>query len=215
MPDFTNRNPAEPAFWDERFGAGFTPWDEARTPPALTRFVSVHGPALGRRVLVPGCGSGHEIAALAAAGFEVLALDFSAAAVAQARAHLPAPQAARSLRQADYFTFEAALAEPAAQPPFDWIYERAFMPALPPARFADWAARTAALVRPGGLLAGLFIVGAAVPQPRSGPPFTTTRAELEALLGAAFECIDAQALPPAEMLPVFQGRLTWLAWRRR
>jgi SAM-dependent methyltransferase len=215
MPDFTNRNPAEPAFWDERFGAGFTPWDEARTPPALTRFLSVHGPALGRRVLVPGCGSGHEIAALAAAGFEVLALDFSAAAVAQARAHLPAPLAARSLRQADYFTFEAALAEPAAQPPFDWIYERAFMPALPPARFADWAARTAALVRPGGLLAGLFIVGASLPQPRSGPPFATTRAELEALLGAAFECIDAQVLPPAEMLPVFQGRLTWLAWRRR
>ncbi|MCA3230546.1 MAG: methyltransferase domain-containing protein [Burkholderiales bacterium] len=215
MPDFTNRNPAEPAFWDERFGAGFTPWDEARTPPALTRFVSVHGPALGRRVLVPGCGSGHEIAALAAAGFEVLALDFSAAAVAQARAHLPAALAARSLRQADYFTFEAALAEPAAQPPFDWIYERAFMPALPPARFADWAARTAALVRPGGLLAGLFIVGTTVPQPRSGPPFTTTRTELDTLLGAAFECIDAQALPPAEMLPVFQGRLTWLAWRRR
>jgi SAM-dependent methyltransferase len=166
-------------------------------------------------VLVPGCGSGHEIAALAAAGFEVLALDFSAAAVAQARAHLPAPLAARSLRQADYFTFEAALAEPTAQPPFDWIYERAFMPALPPTRFADWAARTAALVRPGGLLAGLFIVGASLPQPRSGPPFATTRAELEALLGAAFECIDAQALPPAEMLPVFQGRLTWLAWRRR
>lgn len=215
MPEFRHRDSADPAFWDERFAAGFTPWDEARTPPALLRFIPAQGGALGRRVLVPGCGSGHEVIALAEAGFEVLAIDFAAHAVAQARQVLPPPLAARALRQADFFRFEHDLHEALAQPPFDWIYERAFLPALPPSQWPAWAGRAAALLAPGGLLAGLFFVDAALPEQRRGPPFVTTRAELDMLLAGAFECTEAAQLPPHEVLPVFGGRLLWMTWRRR
>jgi SAM-dependent methyltransferase len=215
MPDFQSRDPADPRFWDERFAAGFTPWDEARSPPALLRFIERERGRLGARVLVPGCGSGHEVIALAAAGFEVLAIDFAPAAVAQARRVLPPALAERALRQADFFRFEHDLAEAAAQPPFDWIYERAFLPALPPASWPAWAARTAQLVERGGVVAGLFYLDQALPERRSGPPFVTTRAELDSLLGGAFECTAAERLPADEVLPVFGGRLWWMVWQRR
>ena len=215
MPEFQTRNPADPAFWDERFAAGFTPWDEARTPPALLRFIEAQRAALGPRVLVPGCGSGHEIVSLTAAGFQVLAIDFAEQAIAQARRVVPAALAAKALRQADFFTFERQLAEPMAAAQFDWIYERAFLPALPLSLGHAWAERVAALLARGGLLAGLFYLDAALPERRSGPPFVTTRAELDMLLGGAFTCTAAAQLPAEEVLPVFGGRLWWMTWQRR
>jgi hypothetical protein len=64
-------------------------------------------------------------------------------------------------------------------------------------------------------LAGLFFVGDATPQPRRGPPFVTTRAELDALLAAGFDCLEDAAVPSADSLPVFAGRERWMRWRRR
>jgi protein-L-isoaspartate O-methyltransferase len=204
---FDTRDPAQAAFWDERFAAGFTPWDAGGVPPAFTRWLQSLGPGEGQRVLVPGCGAAYEVAALDAAGFAVTAIDYAAAAVAQARRVLGSALAARTLRQADYFAFEAA--------PFDLVYERAFVAALPPALWPQWAARTAQLVAPGGRLAGLFVVETALPAQRRGPPFVTTLAELRALLDGAFALAADAEVPAAESLPVFAGRERWLDWQRR
>lgn len=205
MSDFSNRDPARPEFWDERFAAGFTPWDARGAPPAFARFIEERGATLGARVLVPGCGSAYEVARLDAAGFDVTAIDYSAAAVARARAVLAPDVAERALRQADFFAFEAA--------PFDWIYERAFLAALPPALWPRWSARLAELLVPGGVLAGFFFVDDAAPDPRRGPPFAATRAELARLL-AEFACEHDVAVPADESLPVFAGRERWMIWRR-
>jgi len=205
MPDFPTRDPARPEFWDERFTAGFMPWDARGVPPALMRFLTGQGAALGRRVLVPGCGSAYEVALLDAAGFDVLAIDYSAAAIARAREVLAPDIADRVLRQADFFAFEAA--------PFDWIYERAFLAALPIALWSRWSARVEELLAPHGLLAGLFFVDATVAEPRRGPPFAATRTELDTLL-SGFHCEQHAVVAPEESLPVFAGREHWMLWRR-
>jgi hypothetical protein len=44
MPEFTSRDPLAPAFWDERFERGFTPWERGAVPQALRRFVATAGP---------------------------------------------------------------------------------------------------------------------------------------------------------------------------
>jgi SAM-dependent methyltransferase len=209
MPDFPTRDPSRPEFWDERFAAGFTPWDARGSPPALARFLAERGASVGRRVLVPGCGSGYEAALLDAAGFDVVAIDYSAAAIARAREVLAPDLADRVLQQADFFVFEA--------PPFDWIYERAFLAALPLALWPRWSARVAALLAPGAALAGLFFIDETAPQSvrRRGPPFAIGRDELDALLAGSFDCIDDQPVPAEESLPVFAGREHWMVWRRR
>jgi hypothetical protein len=196
-PEFATRDPDSPAFWDERFERGFTPWDQAGVPAAFRSFAAAH---TGMPVLIPGCGNAWEALALAGDGWQIRAIDFSAGAVAAARAQLGAY--ADVVEQADFFTYA---------PPFTaaWIYERAFLCALPTARRRDYAQRMAALLPAGGLLAGFFFLGATP----KGPPFGIDRPELEALLSPDFELIEDE--PVTDSIPVFAGRERWMTWRRR
>jgi SAM-dependent methyltransferase len=197
-PEFTTRNPALASFWDERFERGVTPWDQAGVQPAFEAFALAHA---GLPVLIPGCGNAWEAGWLADRHHDVRAIDFSPAAVASAREALGTARAA-NVEQADFFTYE---------PPFvpGWIFERAFLCALPKAQRSRYAARMAELLPAGGLLAGFFFLG----DTRSGPPFGIERAELDALLAPYFELIDDQ--PVDGSIPVFVGRERWLTWRRR
>jgi protein-L-isoaspartate O-methyltransferase len=206
MSSFATRDPAQPAFWDERFTAGFTPWDARGVPPAFGRWVDETCLAAGKRVLIPGCGAAYEVAALAARGCEVLAIDYSPVAVERAREVLGA-ELGRTVMLADFFAFDAA--------PFDWIYERAFLAALPPRLWAAWAERCAQLLPQGGGMAGFFFVDEAAAEPRRGPPFAVTSAELHRLLDGAFELVVDRAVAPEESAAVFAGRERWQQWRRR
>jgi len=206
MPEFVSRDPSIPEFWDERFAAGFKPWDQGGVPPALTAFVARAQPP-GRRVLIPGCGSAYEAGWLDQQGFEVTAIDYSSAAIERARSVLPATLAQRVLKLADFFAFPAQ--------PFDWIYERAFLAALPPSMWRQWAGRLPQLLEDAGEVAGLFFAADTLPAPRRGPPFVTTRAELDALLTADFVCLEDEPVPAAQSLQVFAGRERWMRWRRR
>ena len=197
-PEFTTRDPALASFWDERFERGVTPWDQAGVQPAFEAFALAHP---GLPVLIPGCGNAWEAGWLADRHHHVRAIDFSPAAVASAREVLGAARAA-SVEQADFFTY---------QPPFapGWVFERAFLCALPKAQRSRYATRMAELLPAGALLAGFFFLG----DTRSGPPFGIDRAELDALLAPHFELIHDQ--PVDGSIPVFVGRERWLTWRRR
>jgi len=206
MAEFSTRDPAQAAFWDERFAAGFTPWDAQGAPPAFGRWLDDTGPGDRSRVLIPGCGAAYEVAALAARGCEVLAIDYSAVAIERARETL-GTELGRRVMQADFFAFDAA--------PFDWIYERAFLAALPLRLWAAWGRRCAQLLRPGGSMAGFFFVDEAGSGPRRGPPFAVGPAELHRLLDAAFDLVADRAVAAEESTAVFAGRERWQQWRRR
>ena len=199
-----HQNPALPDFWEKRYREGTTPWNAGGVPHALKDFVAGfvaawHGD-VPPRVLVPGCGHAWEARHLCQCGWDVLAIDFSPAAIDHARP-LMGPFAAR-LMLADFFAFAPAQ-------PFDLIYERAFLCALPRHLWAAYAARCAELLAPGGLLAGYFFLGS---EPK-GPPFAIEPAALDALLAPAFERIADEAVE--DSLAVFQGRERWQVWRRR
>lgn len=198
MPDFHHRDSTEPAFWDERFTQAFMPWDRAGIPAALREFVA-HAPA-PLTTLIPGCGLGHEVALLAEAGWDVTAIDFSPAAVAAARQVLG--DVGKHVVEADFFTYQP-------QRPLDLIYERAFFCALPPAMREAIAARWAALLPSGALLAGFFFFD----NTRSGPPFGIEPELLETLLGPNFSRIEDR--PVDDSIAVFQGKERWQVWRRR
>ena len=186
----------DPAFWDRLYREGFTPWQPEESPPeALTLGPP---PRPGARLLVPGCGWTSETLAFAAAGWDVLAVDFSSEAVSLARRHLAGSSV--EVRQADVFGLD--------EPPFDLVYERSFLCALHPRTRATYGRRMPELVRPGGLLVGYFQVG----DKRGGPPYDILPDDLEALLEPAFSLeIDRAAEAP---MPQFEHE-RWMAWRRR
>lgn len=197
-PSFPKRDPAGPEFWDLRYGARFAPWDAGRVPAQLRAFVAAT-PA--RSVLVPGCGSAWDVRFFADSGWKVLGIDFSHEALAAAREIL-GPHA-QLVRHADFFA-------PLAGEPFDLVYERAFLCALPPRLRADWGKRMAEVVPPGGMLAGYFFFDSG----DRGPPFPmNSRAELGQLLEPAFEQVEDVAVP--DSIDVFKGKERWQAWRRR
>jgi hypothetical protein len=196
-PAFATRDPDSPAFWDERFEKRFTPWDQAGVQAEFIAFASQR---LTEPVVVPGCGNAWEVLWLAERGTPVRAIDFAPNAVAAAREQLG--QYASTVEQADFFIWQPPVA-PA------WIYERAFLCALPLARRTDYARRMAELLPEGALLAGFFFIGATP----KGPPFGIDRSELDALLSPYFELVDDR--PVTDSIPVFVGRERWLTWRRR
>lgn len=199
----TDSSPADPEFWNQRYAAACTPWDLGAAPPALLRFLSTN-PGEGRRVLVPGCGSGHEIPAFANAGYQVTALDFSAEAIARVRRQL-GHRADITLLCGDFFT------APFSPGSFDLIYERTFLCALPLARRAELVACTARWLRPGGQVAGLYFYG-----PKDdGPPFGLESEEAARLFDPQFELILDVAVPAQETLPLFADRERWQVRRRR
>ena len=184
-------------FWETRYRDHVTPWD-AGVVPASLRNHTAQFPA-GARVLIPGCGFAHEVAFLAGQGFDVLAIDFSPAAIATAKKALPGLE--HLVQHADFFEFESGQ-------PFDVMYERAFLCALPRTMWNRYTRRSAQLLRPSGIIAGFFFFS----DSPKGPPFGTSRSELQALLEPAFALVEDQ--PVRDSIEVFADRERWMVWRK-
>ena len=187
-----------PDFWEQRYLSGRTPWDFHGVPLPLVDYLRKASGA--GSVLIPGCGSGYEVKAFHECGWRPLAIDFAPSAVQRARDIL-GPSLAACVRHADFFAGSL-------DGPHDLIYERTFLCSLPPERWPDYAARIAELLRPGGVLTGIFYYGT----DPDGPPFPIREDEARALF-AAFELIEDYAIPANQSLPLFAGHERWQTWR--
>ncbi|MEN9478615.1 MAG: hypothetical protein RLZZ298_10 [Pseudomonadota bacterium] len=192
------QRPEHPDFWCKRFGAGTTPWDAGKVPAAFADFIARQ--AAPCNTLIPGCGSAWEAGHLAEHAWPVTALDFSPVAVDAAREILG--NAPVDLVCDDFFSF-------IPRRPYQLIYERAFLCALPRKLWADWGKRVAELLPSGGLLAGYFFL---CEQPK-GPPFGILPDQLDELLATNFERIEDAAVN--DSIAVFLGKERWQVWRRR
>ena len=189
---------SKPDFWEKRFRENFTPWDAGRVPSDLARFLATE--PRGRRILIPGCGSGYEVRACAEAGQDVVAVDFAPAAVERARSIL-GPLADR-VRLADFF--EADLGEP-----YDLVYERAFLCSLPRALRPRYAERVAELLNARGRIAGFFFFE----DGERGPPFGLKTGELELLLANRFDETEDRSVH--DSITIFAGKERWKVWTLR
>ena len=176
-----------------------TPWDAGGVPAALrTWLADQKSPS---RILVPGCGSGYEVRFFAERGDEVLGIDFADAAIERARRTLG--KFADRVRKLDFFALGEA--------PFDLVYERTFLCALPRRRWPQWGERIPTMVRPGGLLAGFFFFD----DNERGPPFGISAERQHELLDANFALTQELPVPAEQSVPVLAGKERWQVWRRR
>jgi SAM-dependent methyltransferase len=167
-------------FWQQRFEQRQTPWDRGAPGPQLAHWLADGSLARGQRVAVPGCGSGHDVLALAAAGVDVIGIDYAAAAVALTRERLAAAGASADMVQADVLQWRPGAA-------LDAVYEQTCWCALHPDHWAAYAAQVHAWLRPGGTLLLLAMQcrrdGAAAGR-IEGPPYHMDIHAVRALLPA-------------------------------
>jgi methyl halide transferase len=186
--------------WNARWTAGDTPWEKGTPHPAIVTFAAVTPPA--GRILVPGCGSGHDVRAIAAGSpsATVIGIDIAPAALAAAKAF---PRTGgESYLQGDFLAGAAATLEP-----FDWIIEHTCFCAIPPSRRADYAAAAMAALRTGGHLAAVFFTDPENEDPTS-PPFRCDEPEIDALFGRHFATVATLT-----GIPTHPGRENREIWR--
>jgi SAM-dependent methyltransferase len=171
--------------WQQRYDTADTPWDLGAPAPALLAWLATN-PGAGRRALVPGCGRGHDAVALAAAGWDVVAVDFAASAVEEARATAARAGHPIAVLQADLFALT-----PSAVGTFDLWFEHTCFCAIEPADRGRYAAQAASLVRPGGRLVGVFYAHG---KP-GGPPHDTRPEAVRAFFSGGFS-VEALAVTP-------------------
>jgi methyl halide transferase len=189
----TNYDPRD-LEWQRRYEQNDTPWDKGKPAPPLVRYLAAH--EITGRILVPGCGKGHDVRALAAqSGAAVVGLDLSPAAIAAAAEIVPqfSMAGSASFVVGDFFQMPAE-----RRASFDWLVEHTCFCAIDPKRRKDYVLAAASALRPGGKIFGIFYLN---PDVETGPPFAVTSEELSQLFTPCF-ILQEQWMPEVS----FPGR---------
>lgn len=194
--------------WNQRYELGDTPWEKGcAAPPLLEVLGKLEASIWGKgRVLVPGCGTGHDARAISERGINALGVDLAPIAVALAKKH---PLAGNE-------TFELGdFLDPVWQKgkSFSAIWEHTCFCAIDPSLRAEYAAACAKLIEPGGHLIGVFFLTPHDPgEEEIGPPFKTSISEIDLWFNPEFERIESWV--PENCYPGREGR-EWIAIYRR
>lgn len=199
--------------WEEAWQEGRTGWDAGAPAPALIDFLE-GGTDWGGKALVPGCGAGYDVFALARHGFEAHGLDIAPSVVQvfegkRDEASISADQAKILIE--DFFSWT-----PAA--PYDLIWDYTFLCAIQPERREAWVERMSTLLADTGRLVTLiFPVDPSNPSPSTsdepGPPFRLHPDFVTDLLAERFE---RESLGEVHRSHEGRGGKEWLAvWRKR
>lgn len=142
-------NPRREDFFETVYGtahgdAAMVPWADMAPKPHLLQWLGSQPTHRGRAIDV-ACGLGDNAEALAAAGYETLAFDFSPRAIAWARERFEETQV-------DYQVGDLFDLPEAWQGAFDLVHECYTLQSIPPETLPETLPAVAGLVAPGGIL---------------------------------------------------------------
>ena len=190
--------------WESRYQSGDTPWDKGLPHPALTAWLDKAD--MTGRVLVPGCGSGHDVRAIARKKTaKVVGMDIAPSAIRSASAF---PAAADET----YILGDFLAGDARSHGQFDWMFEHTCFCAIRPDRRADYAREAALSIKTGGFLLAVFFMDPDNPDPDS-PPFASTPKDLDELFLPSFQKIDFHS--EIDTYPGREHREHLILFRRR
>jgi cyclopropane fatty-acyl-phospholipid synthase-like methyltransferase len=154
-------------YWENRYETKDMPWEKGAPSPGLVDFLSTHPDLSKGSVCVPGCGTGHDVRAWAAAGFEVTGYDIASSAIKLASEKTNAAGLKAKFVQGD-FLHDLPCEK------YDWVFEHTLFCAIDPSERADYVRAVRNWLKSGG---NYLAVNYLIPD-EDGPPFGTTREEL-------------------------------------
>lgn len=182
--------------WEQCYQNGEIFWNRGTASLPLVEWVQANG--LSGRVLVPGCGLGHEVSWLRSQGVDAVGLDISPTALEMAaKEHPEVP--AECWVCADLFALPAELVGA-----FDVVVEHTCLSGLPPELREDYARGVLAALKPGGRIVGVWFINPARDPGDEGPPFTLPVEVLDAMFQGRAEVLEDYV--PSVAFPGREGR---------
>lgn len=209
--DYGTTDVSSPHYWSERYQRGDTPWDLGNPTPAFAALVErldFPKPTAQYRphVVIPGCGYGHDALLLAQRGYAVTAVDFAPEPleVLKQNAHLLGIEVQTLCMD----VFALPTHRPAA---FDVVLEYTCYCAINPTRRQEYAHAVSALLKPNGIVAGLFFPLDEIE--RTQPPYSVRIDEIRTHFETAGLVLIANEVP-LESHPARAGREQLLMFRK-
>ncbi len=160
--------------WNDCYARSETPWEKGRETPVLADVMGRHAAVFRGRVLVPGCGFGHDARMLAGRGMQVTGVDIAPLAIEKAKSLDPGRRV--DFRAASLFELPEDL-----RGAFDMVWEHTCLCALNPDMRELYVRGVATALKPGGVVAGVFFLNPEMDPGETGPPFGIQVGELKAL----------------------------------
>ena len=193
MPDFSKDTSDDAkTVWEQRYRSDDIPWEKGYAAPPLAEILSKQ--KLTGRVLVPGCGFGHDVRLLAQAGTVPLGLDISPYAIDKAKSYNQV--AKEKYEVGDFFSLHESGCSK-----FDWIFEHTFLCAIDPTLRGDYVHSAFRLLKDNGHLAAVFFIHIEDPE---GPPYPISSEEVDQLFHPKFDTLEQWV--PKSAYPGREGR---------
>ncbi|MBL9136768.1 MAG: methyltransferase domain-containing protein [Verrucomicrobiales bacterium] len=190
-----------PTDWEERYRTGDMPWEKGEGSPGLSDFLSQHPDLPRGSVVVPGCGTGHDVRLWARFGFEAVGIDIAPSAVQLCEAKTQALGLSAHFRVADFLR----------DPPFlrfDWIFEHTLFCAIEKTDRDAYVDAVLRWLKPGGQ----FLAVHYMLRDGQGPPFGCAQEELMERFLPHFELLEGRV---PRSYPNRTGLELLLWWKRR
>lgn len=177
MPALSSPEPEKMEMdWENLYREGITPWDKGLPSPPLVDWLGRNPGFRADRILVPGCGRGHDVKEIARhrGDSAITGLDLSPSALRFAREE----SAAGNVTYLEDDLFRLPSTEMAGS--FDWIWEHTCYCAIEISLRKAYVEAVHSLLAPGGELLGIFFLDPYDDEhrPGAGPPHGTSEEDL-------------------------------------
>jgi methyl halide transferase len=168
--------------WQRHYDENDMGWDLGQVAPPFVRLWEEGKLPLGK-VLVPGCGRGHEVLFLAGNGFKVTGVDYSEGAVTYLNKSLMEQGLEGQILHQDFFSLDDS-----HDAVYDLVIEQTFFCAISPRQRQSYVQHVTRMLKPEGMLVGLFYHTGK----EGGPPYNTTREDIETHFSKNFKTLKIE-----------------------
>ena len=191
-PQPVSVNPDDISWWEQLYRTNTTPWDIGSAAPPFNTFLTSPYKLPPGKMVVPGCGSGHDCLLFAQHGYEVTGVDFAPSAVQSTMQKFSQAGLLGTkgfLLQRDVFSIHEY------DRYFDYVLEHTCFCAIHPSRRRTYAMTVRDLLKPGGRLIALWWLLSH----KGGPPYAVDKNEIFELFSEYFHI--ELAFEPADSVP--------------
>ncbi|TDJ52042.1 MAG: methyltransferase domain-containing protein [Nitrospina sp.] len=182
MDDDQTQDGYSQADWQGHYDASDLRWDLGEVAPPFVRLWQDKILTPGK-MIVPGCGQGHEVVFFAGHGWDVTGVDYSPGAVSLLNQTLKEKNLEARVLSQDFFALDAT-----HRGIYDTLLEQTFFCAISPESRGDYVATAHRILKPGGFIMGLFYETGE----QGGPPFNTTKQDIHKHFSKKFALVRVE-----------------------